>query len=128
VKPLAYPRMAQADTEGLGRQDDPSSRGSDGQLIAVGIVPIGRSDQLVAAEAVMFMINERVGFSTYAQSNSGRKISFGVDVAMCVRNWGSDRFRGEVDSAGSVMSGSGSALKVRCEFHVVRHQHRGADA
>ena len=120
--------MAQFDTEGLGRQDDPSSGGSDGQLIAVGIVPISRSDQLVAAEAVMFMIDERIGFSTYAQSDGGRKISFGVDVAMCVRNWGSDRFRGEVDGAGSVMSGRGSALKVRREFHVVRHQHGGADA
>jgi hypothetical protein len=128
VEALAYPSMAQFDSEGFGRQDDPSSGGSDGQLIAVGIAPVGRSDQLVVAEAVMFMIDECVGFSAYAQSNGGRKISFGVDVAVCVRNRGSDRFRGEVDGAGRVMSCSGSALKVRRELHVVRHQHRGAYA
>ena len=120
--------MAQFDTEGLGRQDDPSSGCGDGQLIAVSIAPVGRSDQLVVTEAVIFMIDERVGFSTYAQSNGGRKISFGVDVAVCVRNRGSDHFRGEVDGPGRVMSRSGSALKVRRELYIVGDQHRGAYA
>jgi hypothetical protein len=128
VKALADPSMAQVDTEGLSRQDDPSPGGSDGQLFAVGIVVVGRSDQLVMAEAVTFMIDERAGCRTDAQSNRDEKIRLGVDIAASVGDRPSEIIGGQADGAGRVMSCGRPALKVRRKCDVVRHQHRGAYA
>ena len=97
-------------------------------MIAVSIVVVGRSDQLVMAEAVTFMIDERAGCRTDAQSNRDEKIRLGVDVTASVGEWRSEIIGGEADGAGRVMSCCRPALKVRRKCDVVRHQHRGADA
>jgi hypothetical protein len=94
-------------------------------LFAVGIAPIGRGDQLVAAEATSFMIDKRAGCLTYAEPDRDGKIGFSVDVAASVGNRRSDRFRCQADGTRGVMGGGRPALKLRLQLYIVRHQHGG---
>ena len=95
-------------------------------MIAVSSVVVGRSDQLVLAEAVTFMIDERACCRTDAQSNRDEKIRLSVDIAASVGERRSEIIGGQAERAGRVMSCGRPALEVRCKCDVVRHQHRGA--
>ena len=62
--------------------------------------------QLVAAEAISFMIDKRAGCRTDAHSNRHSKIGFGVDITASVGNRRSDRLCGQTHCARGVVSGS----------------------
>ena len=113
MKALADASVAELRAQGLGRQDDPASGRSDSQLIAIVVVPIGRSDQIVSSEAISFMIDKGVGCRAYPQSDGDCKIGFGIDVTASVGDRGADRLRRQADCARGVVSGSGSALPAR---------------
>jgi hypothetical protein len=98
--------MPELITQRLGGQGNPASGRGNGQLVTAGIVPLRRSDQLIAAEATCFMINERSGCWTHAQFDRCDEIGFGIDIATGIGNWRPDRFRRQTHSAGSMVGSS----------------------
>ena len=91
MKALADASVAELRAKGLGRQDDPASGRSDSQLIAIVVVPIGRSDQLISSEAISFMIDKCVGCRADPQSDRDCKIGFGIDITASVGDRRADR-------------------------------------
>jgi hypothetical protein len=127
VKALAESSMPKLITQGIGGQDNPASGRGNSQLVTAGIVPLRRSDQLIAAEATSFMINERSGCRTHAQSDRYQEIGLGIDIATGVGNWQPDNFRRQTHGAGGMVGSSRSTLKLRLQFDLTRHQDCGAD-
>ncbi len=120
---LGVPKFA---AEGVIRQHDSFSSWGDSQLLSLRVVPLCRSDQLIAAEATSLMIDKCAGCRAHAQSDCRRKIGFGIDIATGIGNRRSDGFRSKTHCAGSMVSCGRPALKLWRQLNIVCHEHGGS--
>ena len=67
MEALAQAGVSKLAAQCLGRERDSASGVSDGQRLAIGIVPLSRGDQQVPAKPSSSMINQRVGRRTHAE-------------------------------------------------------------
>jgi hypothetical protein len=67
MQTLAHTGPSKLAAESVSWESDSPSSGGDSQWLSIRVLPLSRSDQLVAAQASVSMINEGTGRRTHTQ-------------------------------------------------------------